>query len=192
MLGYMHTYGLGPCSKSNTLAYNYTKLAADKGDGFGCYSLGIRYYYGDAVVKDVDKAFYYLKLAHDIKMPAAAHKLAELHSSEVLIHGKIQESLYLAIYWINLYESSYLFILRERRSDYFVEKHKHEIEYLMTKENEIVSQKIKLVKISLEICAWCKKYTKVRKCTQCRILSYCDVICQKKHWKKNHKEECKK
>jgi hypothetical protein len=44
----------------------------------------------------------------------------------------------------------------------------------------------------MQSCAYCFKYTKssMKKCSKCRIIYYCDEICQKNDWPK-HKLTCK-
>jgi hypothetical protein len=50
---------------------------------------------------------------------------------------------------------------------------------------------------SLSRCSACgkakSKYQKLRKCSGCHAVQYCNPECQKKHWKiGGHKKECKK
>jgi hypothetical protein len=48
---------------------------------------------------------------------------------------------------------------------------------------------------SLAICAYCSEVepclNRYKKCSQCRLVKYCSVDCQRKHWK-DHKISCSK
>ena len=43
-----------------------------------------------------------------------------------------------------------------------------------------------------KLCAYCKKPGAKLKCDACLHRSYCDRKCQKKDWKKQHRDQCKK
>lgn len=40
------------------------------------------------------------------------------------------------------------------------------------------------------VCGHCQKKDVLNRCTQCRLVFYCDADCQKKHWKSHHKTVC--
>ena len=42
-------------------------------------------------------------------------------------------------------------------------------------------------------CSCCGHKAKLPlKCSKCMSVHYCNVVCQRKHWKNGHKQECKK
>ena len=49
-----------------------------------------------------------------------------------------------------------------------------------------------LVDPNAKECSFCRKPGARKKCTECRHRRYCDKKCQKKDWKKQHKDQCKK
>ena len=60
-----------------------------------------------------------------------------------------------------------------------------------------ILEKIEGTTTSSSHCSACgkpkSKYQKLRKCSGCHAVQYCNTECQKKHWKiGGHKKECKK
>ena len=51
----------------------------------------------------------------------------------------------------------------------------------------------KCLSISSTVCSSCyhKQPKFTLKCSKCLSAYYCDINCQRKHWKNGHKQECK-
>ena len=63
---------------------------------------------------------------------------------------------------------------------------------LLSSESQQAIQSIKEQKKALSICASCAKEDANKICGGCNSVRYCSLECQKKHWRKTHKSECKK
>ena len=60
-------------------------------------------------------------------------------------------------------------------------------------DGEIEGTGVKHVPPILSKCCYiCKATFHVKKCTRCKMISYCSVSCQKEHWREGHKEVCGK
>eukprot|EP01084_Bolivina_argentea_P248434 415577_1 len=45
-------------------------------------------------------------------------------------------------------------------------------------------------KLNKFVCCYCKKKGKLKSCTGCMVQMYCSILCQKKDWKKKHRNKC--
>lgn len=64
-------------------AKRYLLKSAELNDDDGCFNLGIAYYYGDMVNKNVDQAFVYLKKAADMGHIDACERIAEFYEKGI-------------------------------------------------------------------------------------------------------------
>ena len=163
----MYSNGSG-VTQSHEKAFQYFKIAADKGDKVAQGNLGGCYYYGRGVEKDISLAIKYITLSADQGDENAIKFLAG-----VLIYESKKESKY-------LYEAIY-------RTKNALKIIKESDEFFFTK-----------FKVFLE---WCKTYcggcgaenkSDLLTCSRCKVIMYCNINCQKRHWKEGgHKQECK-
>ena len=165
-IGFMYRNGLG-VTKSDEKAFQYFKVAADKGNKFSQFNVGVCYYNGVGVEKDISLAIKYYTLSADQGYENAIKFLAN-----VLIEETKTEK-----------ESKYLFeaICRTKNALKIIKKSDEDF----TKFTEFIER-------SKKVCGECGETgSNLLTCGRCKVIFYCNVNCQKKHWKGGHKEECK-
>ena len=165
-IGFMYKKGYG-VTQSFEKAFQYYKVAADKGDEVAQSNVGNCYYYGDGVERDITLAIKYYTSSADQGYEKAIRILAV-----VLINEAKKELKYMfqAIYRTK----DALKIIKE--SDKGFTEFKDFLE------------------LSKSYCGGCgaENKSKLLTCGRCKFIYYCNVNCQKKHWKEGgHKQECK-
>lgn len=64
--------------------------------------------------------------------------------------------------------------------------------YLYERKKPVVSQASSASGEIIDTCTFCNTESTVelKKCSACRVATYCNAVCQKSHWKSGHKKEC--
>ena len=91
-------------------------------------------------------------------------------------------------------------IQKQKEKDEQIEKEKEEerqqwIEKIQKEEEEKKQQLAAATlarKLQKRTCSYCGRVSekKIAVCTGCNTKRYCNVVCQKEDWEKNHKDEC--
>ena len=165
-IGIMYGHGLG-VTKSDEKAFQNFKVAADKGDEVAQHNLGVCYYNGVGVEKDISLAIKYYTLSAD-----QGYENAIKHLANVLIEETEKESKYL--FEAICRTKNALKIIKESDEDF-------------TKFKDFIET-------SKTVCGGCgakDNKTNLLTCGRCKVIFYCNINCQKKHWKGGHKQECK-
>ncbi|WP_162173317.1 tetratricopeptide repeat protein [Segatella baroniae] len=74
-------------ARSAAKAFECYQLSAQQGNDCGQYNLGVCYYNGESVPKDMQKAVHWFRLAADQGYEAAIEELAEIASGLYLWNG---------------------------------------------------------------------------------------------------------
>ena len=166
-IGVMYKEGLG-VPQSYEKAFEYYKVGADKGNRVAQYNLGNLYYLGEGVKEDISLAIKHLSLSADQHDEDAVTLLAGI-LIDLVKDDKETKYLFQAM----CRTKCALKIITETHEDY--NEFKDFLEWTKT------------------FCGGCGGENKsdLLACARCKVIMYCNVNCQKKHWKQGgHKQEC--
>ena len=122
------------------------------------------------LAQNVEKGFRYLTSAAEKGCKPAQYILGVVYTKGD--YG-IPQSPVQAIYWFRM------FLKDNENYDEHYNNAKKDLEELLS--------------IQSSYCSCCGHKAKLPlKCSKCMSVHYCNVVCQRKHWKNGHKQECKK
>ena len=216
-IGYMYGNGLG-VPKSSEKAFQYNKKLADKGDEVAQYNVGKCYHKGIGVERDISLAIKYYSLSVDQNYKDA---VIDLPLTLIQVTNSDKSYLFQAIYRTKcalkiITEPHELFALFKEfleRSKIFCggcgeieKKESWQILNLITKpqlngkicekvetlDNGRVKIKIDDLVLSVKPECLIHNTSDLLACGRCKVIMYCNITCQKKHWQEGgHKKECK-
>ena len=202
--------------KSDKKTFQYHKIAADKGGEFCQYSVGMCYYLGIGVDEDFSLAIKYLSLSADQNVKNVLIDLPRM----LIIESKRNRSyLFKAIYRTKcalkiITESHERFALFKDFLEWSKtvcggcsangKKETWQIQNLISKPelNGKICEKVETldnrrVKVKIDdstiiVKLECLLHNKsgLLACGRCKVIMYCNLNCQKKHWKEGNKHEC--
>ena len=213
--------GLG-VPKSDEKTFEYAKVAADNGDDMDQYNVGMLFYMGIGVKKDILLALKYLSLSADQNYEAAVTELARKLIFELEdLMKEDRKYLFQAIYrtkcalkiakesdeyfkyFKQFIELSKIYCgacgARGKKESWLIQNliSKAELNGKICERMETLDSgrvKIKINDLILSVKPECLLLNKsdLLICGRCKVIVYCNINCQKKHWKElGHKQECK-
>ena len=155
--------------KSLEKGFQWFLRAAEGGDSDAISNVGICYSNGQGVEKDYAKSIHYFTLAAE-----QDEKTAQFNLAICFAKGEgVKQSDVKAIYWFRQ-------CLKNNKDEEQCAEAKKALDECFSFQSTV--------------CSSCDhRETKFPlKCSRCLSAYYCNINCQKKHWKNGHKEECKK